>query len=344
MKPVNFLRRTIVLLLCALILANGPASAALAETQSSQQAVKTTITGSWPDIRITKVKVVANKKIRIDWKKSKDADGYVLFQKVNGKWKKKQFFNTNTITHFYVGGIKKNKKYTFNVVPAKINESDKFVWPAGGTGSKKTVKLKKVTVAMKKGNYKRGSVYGPRLTTKKLKQVKKAVQKFNDKYITTDMSALEKVIVAQAYMNKYCTYAATWAKNGANTAWGSLVYKNKKGIHEAQCSGYARGFKALMDSVGVPCKYIHANKKSYNPSHQWTIVKLSGKWYVLDPQLNSSSGEIYIYGRRSYMGSFGMKWNNSSKVTANDFPYEKIYRTAYNSISVQLALYKMSKE
>lgn len=330
MKPVIIIKRTIALVLCVLILAHIPVSAAG--------------TATWPDIKITKVKLVANKKVRIDWQKSTQADGYVLYQKVKGSWKKKQFFNTNTITHFYVGGIQKNKKYIFNVVPAKIDEAGKFSWPSAGTGSKKTVKLKKVTVAMKKGNYKRGSVYGPKLTSKKLKQVKKAVQKFNDKYITTDMSALEKVIVAQAYLNANCTYAATWAKNGANTAWGSLVYKNKKGIHEAQCSGYARGFKALMDSVGVPCQYIHANSKAYNPSHQWNTVKLSGKWYVIDPQLNSSSQAIYIFGRKTYIGNFGMRWNNSSKVTANDYPSEKIYNTAYNSVSVQLALYRMSKK
>lgn len=58
------------------------------------------------------------------------------------------------------------------------------------------------------------------------KQVKSTVKKFCDNYITTDMNNLEKILTAQLYMAGNCTYAATWKKNGANTAWGSLVYKN----------------------------------------------------------------------------------------------------------------------
>ena len=57
-----------------------------------------------------------------------------------------------------------------------------------------------------------------------------------------------------------------WQYDGANTAWGALVYG------EAQCSGYARGMKALCDAIGVPCYYVHANKKALNPSHQWNQV------------------------------------------------------------------------
>ncbi|MDL2258158.1 transglutaminase domain-containing protein [Eubacteriales bacterium OttesenSCG-928-K08] len=53
---------------------------------------------------------------------------------------------------------------------------------------------------------------------------------------------------------------------------------------EAQCSGYARAMIALLDAVGIECKYVHASKKAINPSHQWVLVKYAGNWYHFDPQ------------------------------------------------------------
>lgn len=81
-----------------------------------------------------------------------------------------------------------------------------------------------------------------------------------------------------------CSYAPDWSKNRANTAWGLLFYG------EAQCSGYARGMLALFDAVGIESRYVHAAKAApVNPSHQWNLVKLDGKWYHLDVQMMDSS-------------------------------------------------------
>ena len=122
------------------------------------------------------------------------------------------------------------------------------------------------------GNYKKGSVYGPKLSQAELDEVKQAVEIFVGTYITSEMTDYQKICAINDYLSTTCTYAPDWSKNRANTAWGALIY------HEAQCSGYARATKALCDAVGIPCYYVHAD----NSSHQWNKVMIGGKWYVVD--------------------------------------------------------------
>ena len=87
-----------------------------------------------------------------------------------------------------------------------------------------------------KGAYKKGSIYGPALNNNQLMQVRRVVQSFKTNYIKKGMSNYEKAFIAFNYLNQNCKYATRgWQYNGANTAWGALVYG------EAQCSGYGRG-------------------------------------------------------------------------------------------------------
>jgi len=156
-----------------------------------------------------------------------------------------------------------------------------------------------------KGNYKVGTVYGPRLNSKELKQVKKKVTAFVKKYITSDMSDFDKVVACHDYLCNHCTYAPDWSKHQANTAWGALVYG------QAQCSGYARAMKALCDAAGVGCKYVHANSKAKAPSHQWNEVRVDGKWYIVDVQCNDLSGfyAFFLVSGATYLAGTGDSWN-----------------------------------
>lgn len=112
------------------------------------------------------------------------------------------------------------------------------------------------------GDYNIGTVYGPSLTRAELDQVAAAVQQFVNSYDFASMNDYQKVRTAMSYLESNCSYADDWSKNRANTAWGALVY------HKAQCSGYARGLKALCDAIGVGCYYVHADKNSSNPSRE----------------------------------------------------------------------------
>lgn len=129
------------------------------------------------------------------------------------------------------------------------------------------------------GNYKKGTVYGPSLSSKELKQLKEAVIEAVNSCIREGMTDKQKIIALVNYLCDKCSYADDWSKNRANTAWGALCYG------EAQCSGYARAMCALLDAVGIENKYVHASSKASNPNHQWVILKYEGAWYNLDPQM-----------------------------------------------------------
>lgn len=160
------------------------------------------------------------------------------------------------------------------------------------------------------GDYNAGSIYGPSLSNEELNDVADAVADFINEYIVDGMTDIQKVRMACGYLITTCNYAESWAQNRANTAWGSLVY------HEAQCSGYARGLKALCDGIGIGCYYVHADENSFNPSHQWNEVCVDGNWYIVDPQLISTSPFMvtmcYLTSSDNYASITGMSWDRSS--------------------------------
>ena len=125
------------------------------------------------------------------------------------------------------------------------------------------------------GSYKKGSVYGVNLTQKELNEVKAQVDAIIANVITPEMSEYDKIKALFGYLCSNCVYAADWSKNRANSAWGALIYG------EAQCSGYARGFKALCDAAGIECAYVKESGTG-NGLHQWNIVRYNGQCYVFD--------------------------------------------------------------
>ena len=97
------------------------------------------------------------------------------------------------------------------------------------------------------------SVYGPALTQEQLDAVAQNVSDFVNRYIKDGMNEEQKIRAIHTYLFQNVSYAETWSQNSANTAYGALVN------HTAQCSGYARAFKAMCDAVGIECHYVHAN-------------------------------------------------------------------------------------
>lgn len=144
-----------------------------------------------------------------------------------------------------------------------------------------------------------GSVYGKALNQAELDQVAQKVHQIVTSYITMEMNDVQKLDMLYSYLINTCAYAPAWDQNRANTAWGALIYR------EAQCSGYARGFKALCDAVDIPCYYVHATEAASNPSHQWNIVQIGGKWYHVDTQAC-----IFLVSDAVY-ANMGMAWNRA---------------------------------
>lgn len=158
------------------------------------------------------------------------------------------------------------------------------------------------------GNYTPGTVYGPKLNQTELDQVAGVVSRFDASLPLAAMSDIDKVMAARDYLIQFCSYAPDWSKNRANTAWGALVYR------QAQCSGYARAMKALCDSIGVGCYYVHADANASNPSHQWNTVQIDGQWYILDVQGDDSSNfeAFFLLSDDSYASATGLSWDRSA--------------------------------
>ena len=184
-----------------------------------------------------------------------------------------------------------------------------------------TPEQQKFTGTYPPGNYKKGSVYGPYLSQKELNDVAGAVQAYLNSYDFSTMSEYEKVETAHDYLRDICEFAPDWRYNQANSAWGALIYR------EAQCSGYARAMKALCDAMGVECYYVHADGDASNPSHQWNVVRIDGKYYIIDSQGNDKYGfdAYYLLSDNSYRKVSGMSWKVSGiPACPEDYPIDRI--------------------
>lgn len=247
------------------------------------------------DVTIIKGFANSSYKPKLYWNGIMGSQGYKVYRKESGGWKRvktvkgaRNLICTDTTA-------KKGKLYSYRIRAYRV-ANGKTYYSAYSKPFKVSTKAPTV-----KGKYSKGSVYGPYLSTKELQDVKRAVQGFKLNYIKQGMSDYEKIEAAYNFMRNTCAYAyAGWQYNQSNTAWGSLVYG------EAQCSGYARGLKALCDAIGIPCYFVHANKKSLNPSHQWNQVKIDGKWYIVDAQ-----GGYFLVSAETYRFT-GMRWNTKN--------------------------------
>ena len=248
-----------------------------------------------------------NKTVKLSWSYTNQADGYRIYRYDNGKWSYLKAVKKATTLSTTDKTTKAGKTYQYRVL-AYVKVNGKNVYSEKSDARKITVKAPTV-----KGNYSYGSVYGPYLNTTQLAQVRSVVQSFKLNYIRSGMSDYDKVLTAFNYLRSNCSYAYRgWQYNYANTAWGALVYG------EAQCSGYARAMKALCDAIGVDCRYVHANAKASNPSHQWNQVRVSGKWYILDAQ---SGG--FLLGTNTWRKQAGMSWDTKGLPTCSKTDYKK---------------------
>ena len=86
----------------------------------------------------------------------------------------------------------------------------------------------------------------------------------------------DKVLMVSEYIVRNTSYAID-ARTNQDASAPLCV-----GI--AQCSGYSRALKLLLDHLGIPCIYVtgEANGgRGYGP-HAWNIVKVGSRYYHLD--------------------------------------------------------------
>ncbi len=258
-------------------------------------------------VSVTNSYAVSNTSVKLKWNKVSGANGYQIYRKTSGgKWEKVKTIKKGSTLTYTDNSAKSGKTYYYRIRAYRKSGSSKKY---GAYSSKAKVQTKTPTVS---GTYTTGSVYGPSLSASELDEVRHVVQGFKNNYIKSGMSDYEKVLAAYNYLRDNCSYAwRGWQYNKANTAWGALVYG------EAQCSGFARAMKALCDGIGVSCYYVHASSDSSNPDHQWNMVKISGKWYILDAQ-----GGYFLVGSRTWK-NLGLRWSSSGLPTCSKKDYSK---------------------
>lgn len=238
-----------------------------------------------------KVSSATASSVVLKWNKQKRAKSYQIYRSAKKASGYKKIASTGKTT-FQDKNLRERKTYYYKVTAEKQD---------GGQVTSNSVSKVRV-----KGNYKKGTVYGLSMNGSQRQQVKNAVAKFVNTKIKPGMDEYEKIETAHDYLAKRCEYADSSRKNGANSAWGALIYQ------EAQCSGYSRAFKALCDAMDVKCYYVHAAEKSINPFHQWNIVRVGSRYYHMDVQCNDSSGFRAIYLASDKMvKDLGLRWDTS---------------------------------
>ena len=253
---------------------------------------------------VTRCHSYNNKNVKLCWSYTPKAKGYQIYKYTGKKWKRIKTINKKSTLAYTDKKVKAGKTYKYKIRSYSIVSGKKIY---SSFSSVRKVSLKRLTV---RGDYKANSVYGPSLNSSQLMQVRRVVQSFKTNYIRKGMSEYDKALAAFLYLRSNCSYARRgWQYNNANNAWGALVY------NEAQCSGFARAMKALCDGVGVKCKYVHANSKAVNPSHQWNEIRINGKWYIVDAQ-----GGFFLAGSNTWKNMMGMRWNTKGlpKCSASD--------------------------
>jgi transglutaminase/protease-like cytokinesis protein 3 len=240
-----------------------------------------------------KVKSAKAKSITLKWNSVKGATKLELYRavKTNKKYKKIKTFKP---------GVK-----TFT--DKKVSMKKRYYYGLTATVGGEEINSNFVIKSKVRGKYKRGSVYGPYLSKKKLIKVRDLVANVVNKYQIELAPVKDRIYMIHDYLVKKVSYHAGGSYVGS--ALGALKYR------KAQCSGYSRAFVALCDGAGVKSKYVHASGSAMNPYHQWNMVKLSGKWYLIDVQGNDSSrfDMCFLLGRDKMKGFYKSAYKYNKK-------------------------------
>lgn len=107
---------------------------------------------------------------------------------------------------------------------------------------------------------------------------------------------------------------------------------------KAVCEGYARGFKLLMDRLGIPCVSVlgSAHSGSAVESHMWNYVLIDGTWYGVDvtwddTALNVASDTYFLKGGDTLNQDHFAESIGSS---GYQFAYPQLSEYAYHAPSV----------
>ena len=89
----------------------------------------------------------------------------------------------------------------------------------------------------------------------------------------------DNIKMVHDYLVENVQYDTSVSKENIYNIYGAMVNG------EAVCEGYARSFKYLMDSLGIPCTLVigkGTNSEGRTENHAWNYVQLDNYWYAID--------------------------------------------------------------
>ncbi len=162
---------------------------------------------------------------------------------------------------------------------------------------------------------------GNSLVTKSVKQGKKIVSTsiagmdvgFCERYALVQQSVNEALALIQPGMNDvekaltlhdYVVDKATYVSgaDGCYKTWGIMAYG--KGV----CMSYSAAYVLLLNLAGIET----SQNCSDDMNHIWTVVKLDGKWYQVDPTWDDT--QINSTGKHYYFLRTGAEFENSLRI------------------------------
>lgn len=89
----------------------------------------------------------------------------------------------------------------------------------------------------------------------------------------------DNIKMVHDYLVENIEYDTTISKSNIYNIYGAMVNG------ESVCEGYARSFKYLMDSLGIPCTLVigkGTNSDGETENHAWNYVQIGERWYAVD--------------------------------------------------------------
>lgn len=158
--------------------------------------------------------------------------------------------------------------------------------------------------------------------------------------VDDSMDDVQKALVIHDYLCMNALYPKL-----TNSSDDKQIYHSAYGFFydgKVVCAGYALAYSAIMNYLGVPCKYVISNAMA----HAWNIIQINGKWYNVDltyDDLYMTQGEnaysmvahnCFLKSTESLSGNMGI-WHKDitypDGITCDDTTYDNAFWNDINT-------------
>ncbi len=158
--------------------------------------------------------------------------------------------------------------------------------------------------------------------------------------VDENMDDVQKALVIHDYLCLIATYPLI-----SNNSDDKQIFHSAYGMfydRTVVCAGYALAYSAILNYLGIPCKYVISDTMM----HAWNIVQINGKWYNVDltyDDLYNTLGEnahsmiahsCFLKSTAAMCGNIGV-WHKDiiypDGITCDDTTYDNAFWNDINS-------------